>query len=956
MSNGQIVNIPIQERMFMFKTTKKLYDKNENREQVVPEFQSLYNRGMKGRRSFLVFINGKKIPDSQIYVFASQHGTDLFIPSKYWSPETPNTLVCTVHDYSDGGYANTYLSSTTGSAVAGIHIPIRLQSSFLKKFLEIYVNGIYVDTDAYTISNEGTTCTIYFNDTNAYSSEYSLEAIVDGSIMDSYGDNYLNSSGDLFAFIPKESSALIETAVFLYMCDIYINGYRIPSSDMLQKSYRHFMYKRPLPDGVLSSPYKTRIVVSDKHILSKEFASYIDSFMEYEKWVSDEMAVKQMSGDGDPSYNIKPEFIDFTKMEFPPKNKYIFDSDITRMMSNYQRAIKMIEENSRYLENLLRYYGVSEEVYTVERGDGESDTNKMVSILLDNDSEDDNDIHTRECELYINDNKITNDDLIYFTKIKANFLKIPITKFPKEQTSVIKLYKFKSENQSQEYYRFIADGSFAHNNIWKQVSSIPGVSGGLGTYELSELRVFRQLHPDSGDGDYYYVKQYGGEISFGLVQNQPSNYTLREITDAGGVKRLEIKIPNTSEIRLDDIVYIANPRFHGSKSFTVSENNDTINNESRLILNNVVDGEIIPKFFGNYLAKIFVNGRILVPDVDYFVLDPEKNVKLASSLIIFRKQINPGDNIEIVYTGIRNKFLCGYLDIPVSNKYGFIFLSSLPFPFSLDYIDMYINDIKLTKENVAVYSDRLIRIKGIELPFRNVALFSRFSIPLDSFYPYMEQYATTGSVFDTYIKLFCGDVIYDADKPLVNPDDPSINNVYENNQADGGNNPPAPAPENPNPPPITIIDPFLDRFGRDMNSDRNMVNKYFDANEYKIIDFDEYLILLNDYQKETHTITLDTNSKEHIREDFDFDPNRHYRSLPEIYDVIAEVFKTGAITIPMDSNTTLAPYVDPLLKTYLYASDVLPIDSNRIFKDSELAKDVVLDSNPINAEEQTNAE
>jgi hypothetical protein len=951
MSNGQIVNIPVSEKLFMFPTTKILYDKNEHNEQVIPKLQSLYERGMKFRRSFSVYINGKKIPDAQIYVFASPQGTDLFIPTRFWNAEGLNTLVCTVHDYSDGKYANASLGYHSGNILANIPIPKRLQSSFEKKFLKVYIAGLYIPNDAYTIVNHGTKCDIHLLDASKYGSEYDYEATIDGSIMDSYDNNYLNTSNDLFMYIPKDASALIETAVFLYMCDIYINGYRIPSHDLLQKSYRHFMYKRPLPEEYLAAPYTTQIVVSDKHILAKEFARYIDSFMEYEKWVTDDMAVRQISGDEEPTYDIKPPFVNYATMTFPPNNKYIFDSEITRMMSNYQRALKMIEENSHYFENLLRYYNIEEEEYTVQRDTLGTDFNRTVSILLDNDVVGKHLSATRACELYINDKKIPNDDLFFYTKINADMLKIPITKFPQGETSTVKLYKLHSKNQSQEYCRFIADGSFAHNNIWIKLSDIASISGGLGSYDLNELRVFRQLHPGEGDDGYYYIKQHEGNISFGVVQNQPTNYSLRETMDGNGKVHVEIKIPNTSPIRLDDIVYIVNPKFHSSKSFVVSDNNDTINNESRLILNNVVGGEIIPKFIGEYLTKLFVNGKIFVPNIDYFILDPEKNVNLSSTIVIFRKQINPGDVVEIVHTGIRNKFLCGYLDIPVENKYGFIFLSTLPIPFSLDYIDMYINDTKLTKDNVVIYSDRLIRIKGIELPFRNVALFTRFRIPFDWFYPYMEQYASTGSLFDIYIKEFCRQVIYDDISDPVNPDVPKIDDVFEDNQVNGGATPPEPAPVNPNPPPIEIIDPFLDRFGRDMMSGQNMVSKYFDANEYKLIDFDEYLILLSDDQKASQAINFNANAKEHIREDFDFNPNAQYRSLPEIYKVIADTFISGAILIPMDSNTTLVPYVDPLIETYLYPSDVLPIDSNRIFKEDELTEDVVLDSNIIDMEE-----
>jgi hypothetical protein len=948
MSNGQVLSLPIFEKAFLFPTRKRLYDDNEERNQVQPKLQTLYERGIAKRRNFSVFINGIKIPDSQVYVYASLYGTDLIIPARFWSSEHKNTLVCTVHDFSDGSYANKYQINSIGASLTGIPIPNKLQGKLQKKWIETYIAGKYIDPNKYTMTTQGTTCSIQLDPTIVPSDPYNIEVTIDGTIMNSYDNNYLSSSNDLFMFVPKDSQAVIETAIFLYMCDIYINGRKIPSDDILQSTYRHFMYKRTLPNDILTPPYNTRIVVSDKSVLAKSFADYINAFMEYEKMVSDDMATKQLAGDGLESYDVAPPFVNYETLTFPPDNKYIFDSEITRMMSNEQRVLKMIEENSHYLESLLRYHGVEEEIYTVERGNEPDTSAKMVPIILDTDDADNLNSGSRSIELYINDKKIPNSDMVLESKRKADFLNIPIQKFTMNGKDTIKLYRYKSNNQASESVRFIAEPSWAGSDTEIDVSTISSLSGALGEYNWTELRVFRQLDR-TAESDYFYIDMGGASIYFGLVPNQPTNYKLRETIDNTGKKHLMLTIPAGSPINQNDIVYIVNPLFHASKKFVISENNDSINNESRLVLNIVKDGEMVPRFMSDYLTKVFVNGEIYIPDVDYFVIDPESNANLTSAVIIFRKRVNVGDVIEVVYTGTKNKFICGYTEIPVSNKYGFIFLSKLEFPFSLDYLDMFIGGRKLTKDDVVVYSDRLIRIKGIELPFQNVSVFTRFNSAYYNFKPYFDEYAQTGCMFDEYIKAFCATVIYDGDQ-IIDPNQKTINDIYENNQ--NGGEPPVNLPINPNPPIIDIIDPFLDRFGRDMNNDTNKVSKYFDANEYKHINFDEYLILLTKSQQAAHEVELDANSIEHAREDFNFDPNKHYRSIPEVYKVIADLFNIGALTEPMDSNETLVPYEDPLLTKFLYPSDVVDIDSNRIFEDDELVEDVVLDSNPTNTDEE----
>ncbi len=70
----------------------------------------------------------------------------------------------------------------------------------------------------------------------------------------------------------------------------------------------------------------------------------------------------------------------------------------------------------------------------------------------------------------------------------------------------------------------------------------------------------------------------------------------------------------------------------------------------------------------------------------------------------------------------------------------------------------------------------------------------------------------SGCLFDDYIKTFCKQIDYD-NTSIIDPDDPTLSDVLENNQSGG---PPAiEVPINPDPTPTDRIDPFMDRFGRD---------------------------------------------------------------------------------------------------------------------------------------------
>jgi hypothetical protein len=491
-----------------------------------------------------------------------------------------------------------------------------------------------------------------------------------------------------------------------------------------------------------------------------------------------------------------------------------------------------------------------------------------------------------------------------------------------------------------------------HSDIpeWVKVESIPGYSGSLGVYELNELAVFVMTDKDV-DTDHYFVDVEGGLIYYGMVPNNPHNYALKEVYDETNTKKLYIRIPHGSIINSNTQVIISNPKFHMSKQYILG--NMGVDSEYRILLNPVESGVIIPIIIGNYLIKIYCNGQILLPDIDYFILTPQTYERITNSLIMFKRRMKSTDTIEIVYTGITNEFVSGYVSIPSTNKYGFIYFDKLKIPFSLDYLDLYINGKKLDKEDVTVYTDRLVRIKNTTLPFRDVMLFTRLSVGLTPFIPYMAQYAVSGNEFDTYIKTFCKDVIFDGVTTELDSASPSINDVFESTIT--GDNVPLWIQGEDTNTPLDIVEipkgeeiirtiPFMDRLTQDYNSDTNKMSKYFDSNVLKIILSDDYRILIEQYYKDTHQIIFDANAFEYMPQDFIFDPNKYYRNSYELIRLLSNLFKIGRIT-DMDSNEKMLHYKTPVLERFLYPDDVIAFDSNAGLETETFPKDIVLDSN-----------
>ena len=73
----------------------------------------------------------------------------------------------------------------------------------------------------------------------------------------------------------------------------------------------------------------------------------------------------------------------------------------------------------------------------------------------------------------------------------------------------------------------------------------------------------------------------------------------------------------------------------------------------------------------------------MVPDKDYFIVEPKNYSRLTSSIIIFKRTINTDDAIDITFTGIKGKCFANYTSILSTNTYGFIYFDTLNIPFSL---------------------------------------------------------------------------------------------------------------------------------------------------------------------------------------------------------------------------------------------------------------------------------
>lgn len=158
----------------------------------------------------------------------------------------------------------------------------------------------------------------------------------------------------------------------------------------------------------------------------------------------------------------------------------------------------------------------------------------------------------------------------------------------------------------------------------------------------------------------------------------------------------------------------------------------------------------IPIYFGStndpipYIprGKVFVynGGEKLIENVDYFVKHPENDETVAGSFIIMKKTVLPGSSVDIYFTNFKTNVVFSYSGYFQNNRYGLFYLGSLRYPFSLKYMNLYINGKKLNESDVDILSDKLIRIHSMEAPLYDLAVESAFTLDDSELEPFIREY------------------------------------------------------------------------------------------------------------------------------------------------------------------------------------------------------------------------
>ena len=812
--------------------------------------------------SLFIYVDGKKIPDNEIFVYTNKSFTDVFIPEKYIpgniNSEDSNIDTVISIDYRQSGSEIFYDRFTPSSNIITINLDdpkFQYRKSSRK---EINVDKIVLFSDGYLVKindieldDETLSIHLPYNVVGSDVELYILGDIVhryhnDSSLLNTTGSKvhfYIND--DYFADII--SGPITKSAV-----SFFYKGVRIDDSKIIQTSRYSFEYTvdteeyvkventviaKPIQNTIyytknLSNEYiklgklsefEKDVIYYTKRVASTFEEDKIDFFVEDIGFKIDEIKFKTYGDDyyllnmlgvkrcvdrmkGSLTYSVfdKPIY-DFSFKETLSNNGDLFD--VQKAISKYdnisyrtssptERAKELIRNRPTLLRKLFEQFKVPTKRFIIMGNDKDVTITSIYKI----------EEYTKNVyyKMYINheivDSKYLTiereEDFDYITISKDTLKPLELSEDGKEYKSGVNLvelfqydisYKEKTifkENINNGFTRLVTrDGESIYRKTYN-LSELP-FEEGLVSDDICAIEKVAKGWYDSRNPEFYYIypgpEKYGWRLAkyFKVVSKTDTQMTI------------EIQLHEYDSMKTNGNFYLLAKQYNVSETIRFDNSDGTFMEENDLLIpvynsytvyktdddgNKVIDyvDDYIP-YINNSEPIITKNKRELIFGKDYTFVNPEKNNQLCTSYIIFKTQTEHNDEIVVQFNSNKtNILIVGYDDLDIDNRFGLVYLSELKYPVSTEYMNIYVNGLKVSEYDVDILSDKLIRVHNINRPIRSI-LITTNSIYKDSeIQDYIDLY--TPSKFEKILE----QIFWNCDpSKAVDGNKPNIDYVYK---------------------------------------------------------------------------------------------------------------------------------------------------------------------------------
>lgn len=716
MSDGLNVKIPDADNLSYNVLTSMVLTKDPSNHS---EIWVSNNRFGNNLDSLFVYINGLKIPDSAIYMYITDSNTNLIIAKKFFKSGI-NDIIIEKRRFDNYSYGGTYVENFNNDVL--IFNVSEHRNLLVNDFSTlVFLNGVYLSKLPYGIISFVTfvnnIITVKFNSTISGR----VEVFIDSS--SKYANTKkVNSNSSIVPFYIEDSFIdPIYGPINRDNCSFFINGKRIDNNDVSQKGRLHFTYNKNITENDNFS-----IIYSDNgEIDIKSFKLYGDDYFFYNIIGSENITNKLLSGSetGKITMDLQDtSSINYNEVLHSDEYSYLELTNIINSLESISDIEMRIQELIRrcpyLLKDFLENFASSSIVKSITYNGEEK-----VIIGVGNTY----DVGTKVIRI-----------------INVNGVVAKIDKFIVSSIS----YKYEEESENGiSYWKSEIDGSWFINgeNTVEIIESTSNSNDKI--YKIVNIDRYETIY---GDFDYRAVCDVFGTIeniddfemlaitkrkfdSEGIYLNPTDKYGFQIVKTPKTIDDNKIYVsfgPNDPHI---DMFIIMITRHHDHKIININSDNlsyenlfnemycgietffDTGDNEYREVRIPIIH-------YGSIIVSKQNDGNRLFRGIDFSYKYVNKNSTLRNSGIIFQKNFNIGDSINVIltpeYTSSDSYVSASSIDTG-PNKYALLYLNHLKFPYSPKYVKLFANNKSILEKDVDILSNKLIRLYSIDTICKN---------------------------------------------------------------------------------------------------------------------------------------------------------------------------------------------------------------------------------------------
>lgn len=707
--------------------------------------------------SLFLYVNGRKIPDNEIFVYTNKSFTDVFIPRKYLGDiENPDiTIEDTIAiDYRQAASEELYYrnESFTGNTI-DIDLNDEQYDYVASKNKELDINRVVLFVNGYIKRAKSIS-----KDENDI-----LHIELNDSLNTSDVELYILNN-IVYRSTPEDTRLLNknETKLHFYLNNDYTTD--VLCGPITKSAVSFFYDSKRIDDDLIT---QTSRFSFEYNIEIKDFdPTKVDFFIEDINWKISDISYKTYGDDyyllnmlgvkrcvdkmrGYKSYSVFDESL-YSSLSFKKalsNNGELFD--VLKARNKYKkldyqinspttRAKSLITERPTLLRKFLEEFQVPCKRLIVLGNDKDVVTSS-VSKITDLEAE----VYYK---IYVNHSLISTSkysterdgdhDLITIDKsvLIASDDVDEIKNF-KKSVNEIEIYQYDMTYKNKCVYLDTIDNSF------DEVIESDGSKSYVKTYLLEDLPFTGEFLIDDICAIEKVAKDWYDSNSKEYYFTYPSSehYGYRCVKYFEVLKKTDDLM--TIKIKLNDYTHTKNKFFLMSKQYNVTEE-FVITNEDNSYLS---DNDVVKPIYSTYVEKdsdgkvveiydfipyinnsepiVQQNGKELIYGDKYTFINPLTNDNIACSFLILKQQPSVDDVFTLMFNSNKtNILIVGYDNLNIDNRYGLLYLSELKVPISTQYMNIIVNGEKLSELDVDILSDKLIRVHHVYRPITSVLI------------------------------------------------------------------------------------------------------------------------------------------------------------------------------------------------------------------------------------------